>query len=1087
MSPFFIKHPIIAGVIAIVTTLLGIICMMGLPISQYPDIAPVTILLSANYPGANAQEVADSVANPVELQLSGLENMDYMCSTSSNNGACSIDVIFSPGTDANTDQQLTNMRYQQATAQLPSEVTSMGVTIKQSSGLPIMLYALDSPDNFFDTIDLTGYAYINLVDPIKRTEGVGDVMVFGGRYAVRIWLDTRKMAQKGITVSQVYSAVSSQNTINPGGAVGAEPMPDGQEFTYTIRNKGRLGSIDEFKDIIVMRSGTQAVKLGDIATIELGSQSYSLSGRINGRPATAMAIYQSADANAIATADRLRELFKQKEAVLPEGMRGFVTLDTTITVRDSIDEIKQTLIEALVLVAIVVFVFLQGFRSTLIPLIAVPVSLVTTFCFFPILGFSLNTICLLGMVLAIGLVVDDAIVVVEAVESHMERGMSPRQATFAAMKEVSGPVIAIALVLAAVFLPSVLLPGITGTLFQQFAVTIAVSMLISAFNALTLSPALCALMLKPKAEHESLFTPFYKLFNRCYDWVSHQFAAACGFLCRRLWISMPLLLVLILCIIPASQKVRSGFLPNEDQSFLICGVIMKPGVSLQRLNEQTQIVEKTLMADPAADVVTSIVGMNLVISVQTTNAITYFITLKPFKDRPAMENGKLPTADDVQARMTKALSMCGVDGYSFVVGPPAIPGVGTGNDIAFILQDTAGQGVQTLYQEVKKLEAALQQDPAIGSATDMMLPQVPQKGLAIDVDKCLAQGVDYSAANSLLQCFNGSSFVNYYTEFGQQWQVYLQADGRSRVNTDQIANFYVANSKGESVPLSALVTIKDIADTEFVYHNQAYNAAKISIMPAEGYSSAQAMAAAERIFRETCDLNKFDFGYADMSFQEKKVQDGLGLGTIFTLSGVFAFLIMAALYEKWTLPLSIFLTVPIAVLGAFLGLWRYDLELNLYAQIGLVMLVGLAAKNAILIVEFAVLQMERGMGVVEAAVEAARMRLRPILMTSFAFILGCVPLLTAEGSGALARNAIGVVVVIGMSIATALGVFFIPCSFVFIMKLFRTKVIKAQHGDDPDEVYAYAQLAAEEAKGEAMIEAREEGEAGEGAAPVAKA
>lgn len=1062
MSPFFIKHPIIAGVIAIVTTMLGIICMMGLPISQYPDIAPITIQISASYPGANAQEVADSIANPVELQLSGLENMDYMTSTSSNNGSCSINVIFSPGTDANTNQQLTNMRYQQANAQLPSMVTAMGVTIKQSSGLPLMLYALDSPDDFFDTIDLTGYAYINLVDPIKRVDGVGDVMVFGGRYAVRIWLDTRKMAQKGVSVTQVYNAVNAQNTINPGGAVGAEPMPDGQEFTYTIRNKGRLGSIDEFKDIIVLQKGTQAVKLGDIATIELGTQSYSLSGRINGRPATAMAIYQSADANAIATADRLQELFKQKEAVLPEGMRAFISLDTTTTVRDSIEEIKQTLIEALVLVAIVVFVFLQGFRSTLIPLIAVPVSLVTTFCFFPILGFSLNTICLLGMVLAIGLVVDDAIVVVEAVESHMERGMSPRQATFAAMKEVSGPVVAIALVLAAVFLPSVLLPGITGTLFQQFAVTIAVSMLISAFNALTLSPALCALMLKPKSEHQSIFTPFYNLFNKGYDWVSTKFAAACGFLCRKLWISMPILLGLILCIIPASKKVPGGFLPNEDQSFLICGVIMKPSVSLQRLKEQTQVVEKTIMADPATDVVTSVVGMNLIISVQTTNAITYFVTLKPFKDRPAMENGELPTADDIQKRMTSALAASGVDGISFVVGPPAIPGVGTGNDISFILQDTAGQGVQTLYAEVKKLEAAFMADPSIAAATDMMLPQVPQKGLAIDKDKCLAQGVDYAAANSLLQCFNGSSFVNYYTEFGQQWQVYMQADGRSRANTDQIANFYVANSKGESVPLSALVTIKDIADTEFVMHNQGYNAAKISIVPAEGFSTAQAMEAAERIFMDTCDRNKFEYTYADMSFQEKKVQDGLGLGTIFTLSGVFAFLIMAALYEKWTLPLSIFLTVPIAVLGAFVGLAANHMELNLYAQIGLVMLVGLAAKNAILIVEFAVLQMERGMGVIEAAVEAARMRLRPILMTSFAFILGCVPLMIAEGSGALARNSIGVVVVIGMTIATALGIFFIPCSFVFIMKLFRTRVIRAHHGDDPDEVYAYAQLAAEE-------------------------
>ena len=1058
MSPFFIKHPIIAGVIAIVTTLLGLISMAGLPISQYPDIAPVTINLSATYPGANAQEVADSVATPIELQLSGIEAMDYMNSTSSNNGTCSINVVFEPGTNANTDQQLTYMRYSQATSQLPSTVAQMGVTIKQSAGLPLMMYAMDSPQGFFNPIDLTGYAYINLVDPIKRVKGVGDVMVFGGRYAVRIWLDTEKMAQKGISVQEVYNAVNTQNTINPGGSVGAEPMPDGQEFTYTIRNQGRVGSIEEFGDIIVHQTGSQAVHLRDIAKIELGSQSYSLAGRVNSQPATAIAIYQAANANAIETVDNLRELFAQKEKVMPEGMRGFVALDTTTTVRDSIEEIKDTLFEALLLVAIVVFVFLQGWRATLIPLIAVPVSLVTTFCFFPILGFSLNTICLLGMVLAIGLVVDDAIVVVEAVESHLESGMNARQATFAAMKEVSGPVVAIALVLAAVFLPSVLLPGITGTLFQQFAVTIAVSMLISAFNALTLSPALSALLLKPKAESRSLLTPLYNAFNRGYDWLAERFAAICGFMCRHLYISLPALAALGLLIIPVAKQVPGGFLPDEDQGFLLCGVIMKPGVSLQRLTEQTVAVEETLMQNPAVENVVSIIGMNIIISVQTTNAMTYFVKLKDYAERPELPNGKRPSAADVQQSLSAALAMCGVDGVAFVTSPPAIPGVGTGNGVSVVLEDMEGQGVAKLYEAAKRFEAALGENPAIASASDMMLPAVPQKSIAIDKDKCLAQGVDYSSANALLQCFNGSMFVNYFTKFGQQWQVYLQAAGANRVNTDQIANFYVRNNAGESVPLSALVTIRDIADTEFVFHMNNYNAARISVTPAEGFSTAQAMAAVEQTFHSSMDTTKFAMDYIDMSFQEKKVQDGLGLGSIFVLSGVFAFLIMAALYEKWTLPIAIFLSVPVAVLGAFLGLWMFNIELNLYAQIGLVMLVGLAAKNAILIVEFAVLQMERGMSLLDAAVTAARLRLRPILMTSFAFILGCVPLLTAEGAGALARNAIGVVVVIGMSIATAVGVFFVPCSFVFIMRLFRSKVTKPLHGADPDETYAYAKL-----------------------------
>lgn len=1068
MSPFFIKHPIIAGVISIVTTMLGIICMLGLPISQYPDIAPVTIQLSSTYSGANAQEVADSVATPIELQLSGIQGMDYISSTSSNNGSCSINVIFEPGTDANTNQQLTYMKYSQATAQLPSTVTQMGVTIKQSAGLPMMLYALDAPDGFFEPKHLTNFAYLNLVDPIKRVKGVGDCVVFGGRYAVRIWLDTEKMAQKNISVNQVYNAVNTQNAINPGGAVGAEPMPDGQEFTYTIRNKGRMESIEEFSNIIVHQDDIQSVRLKDIAKIELGSQTYSLAGRIGqaeigeSRPGTVLAIYQASDANALETVANLRALFAEKEKIMPEGMRGFVALDTTTTVNDSINEIIHTLFEALVLVAIVVFLFLQGWRATLIPLIAVPVSLVTTFCFFPILGFSLNTICLLGMVLAIGLVVDDAIVVVEAVETHMENGLTPRQATFAAMKEVSGPVVAIALVLAAVFLPSVLLPGITGTLFQQFAVTIAISMLISAFNALTLSPALSALMLKPKKEHKSLLTPFYNAFNKAYDKVSGVFASCCGFLCRKLWISITALAGLAVLIIPTAKHVPGGFLPAEDQGFLIAGIIMKPAVSMQRLVEQSPNIEKVLLEDAGVDTVVSVVGMNMMINVQTTNAITYFIKLKDFEDRAEMEDGKKPTANDILKRLNAKLNSICVDGITFVASPPAIPGVGTGNDITFVLEDLEGQGVAVLNAQMKKLEELLKAHPAIGSASDMMLPAVPQKSIVIDKEKCMAQGVDYSSANSLLQCFNGSRFVNYYTQFGQQWQVYLQADGVHRVDTDQIANFYINNKQGEKVPLDTLVNITDIADTEFVMHNNNYNAGRISIVPAEGYSSAQAMAAVEEEFNKNIDTTKFAMEYVDMSFQEKKVQDGLGLGAIFTLSGVFAFLIMAALYEKWTLPIAIFLSVPIAVLGAFAGLRIFGLTLDIYAQIGLVMLVGLAAKNAILIVEFAVLQMERGMGLIEAAVEAARMRLRPILMTSFAFILGCVPLLTAEGSGALARNAIGVVVVIGMSVATLIGVFFIPCSFVFVMKLFRSKISKANHGEDPDEATAYAALEAQE-------------------------
>ncbi|MDO4954004.1 MAG: efflux RND transporter permease subunit [Akkermansia sp.] len=1062
MSPYFIKHPTIAAVISIVTTLLGVICILGLPVAQYPDIAPITISLSASYPGANATEVAESVATPIEQEISGVDGLDYLSSTSANNGGCELSVNFEPGCNANTCQQLTYMRYSQATSSLPQEVAKMGVRIEQQAGLPILIYTLHSPNGYFDRVNMTGYAFVNMVNPIKRVKGVGNVSVFGAKYAIRIWLDTKKMAQKNISVTEVNAAIAAQNTINPGGSVGAEPMPDGQEFTYTIRNKGRMASVEEFGDISVQTRGTQIVRLRDIAKIELGAENYALTARLSGKTCSAIAIYQAAGSNAIETVDNLRELFAEMQRNMPEGLVGEVTLDTTLSVRESISEIGQTLVEALILVAIVVFLFLQGFRATLIPLLAVPVSLVTTFCFFPLLGFTLNTVCLLGMVLAIGLVVDDAIVVVEAVEAHIEAGMNPREATFAAMREVSGPVVAIALVLAAVFLPSVLLPGITGTLFQQFAVTIAVSMAISAFNALSLSPALSALLLKEKSTKKSLLQPFYNLFNKGYDWLADKFAKCCGFLCRKLYISIPLLAIVSSAIIPVSQRVPGGFLPTEDQGFLISGLIMTPRVSLQRLSQQASTVEQVLAREPAVKDYVAILGVNMANGVQSANAASFFIVLKEMEDRP-MVDGHRVTAAEVCASLNGTLAMSGVDGMTFVTCPPAIPGVGTGDDITFVLEDRAGQGVQPLYEQVVRLEAALNAAPEIesGSASDMMMPAVPQKSVTVDRDKCLAQGVDYAQLNAMLQSFNGSAFINYYTQFGQQWQVYVQAAGADRVNTDQIANFYINNSKGEPVPMSTLVTVKDTNDTEFVLHNNTYNAGKINLRPAPGYSSQQAMDAAERIFRETMDVTKFGMSFVDMSFQQKKVADGLGLGAIFTLSGVFAFLIMAALYEKWTLPLAIFLSVPVAVLGAFLGLWLTGMDMNLYAQIGLVMLVGLAAKNAILIVEFAVLQMEKGKDLVEAAIIAARMRLRPILMTSFAFILGCVPLVLAVGSGALSRNAIGIVVVVGMSIASGVGIFFIPCSFVFVMKLFRSTVQKKQT-EDPDEISANAKLDATE-------------------------
>ncbi len=1096
MSAFFIKHPVIATVIAVVTTLLGLVCLQNLPISQYPEITPRTIALRAIYPGADAQSVADSVGTPLEREISGIQGMDYMTSVSSNNGVYQLSVVFDPSTDPDIDQVLMNMRYGQASSQVPTEVLNSGVTIRQRPGLPLMLYALTSPDGSYDSVDLANYAQVKLIDELTRVEGVGEVQVFGaGRYSIRIWLDTAKMGHMNLSVAEVKGAIGAQNMTNPGGKIGADPVPDGQEQTITVRTQGRLSSPKEFEDIIVRQRGSEIVYLRDIATVELGASDYSATGRLNGRTNATIAIFQSPGSNAIATVDRLRKMLDAKSATMPEGLHGEVSLDTTTAVRYSIKEIEHTFMEAIVLVALVVFVFLQNFRATLIPLIAVPVSLISTFCVFPLLGFSLNTISLLGMVLAIGLVVDDAIVVVEAVQHHIDKGLNPRMAAFAAMQEVSGPVVAIALVLAAVFLPSLLLEGITGTLFKQFAITIAISMLISAFNALTLSPALCALLLKKSEQNSTPLSirtaaavvgsaaiyaaiyyevvqaplgygciialvffaffekPFFKAFNRVYEGSANGFAKACGLLARNLFISIPLLVVLWFAIKPVADRVPGAFLPDEDQGFLLAALVLPENTSLQVAMEASKRLEKELNDPAVVKNFVSVVGINILNSVQTPGACIAFIELKDWSERPE-------SSTMIAARLQQRVAMAALPGQAMVIQPPAIPGVGTGYGVTMVLQDLEGQGVGYLYEQVKRFEAAAQARPEVARCFDMMMANVPQKFVRLDKERCLYHKVDINNANGVLAAYNGSAFVNFFNAFGQQWQVFLQAQGADRTGLEKMDGFFVTNAEGARVPLSALVDVEDVTDTEFVMHHNIYNSAKLNVLPKPGYTSQQLMAAMEEVYAATMDPAKVGMDYQEMSFQENKVRNGTGLVEIFAMSGLFAFLILVALYEKWTLPIAVFLTVPIAVLGAYAGLWMMGLSLNLYAQVGLIMLVGLAAKNAILVVEFANLEIERGKGLMEATITAARLRLRPILMTSFAFILGCIPLMLSDGSGALARNSIGTVVVIGMGVATVVGVFLIPCSYVFIMRLFRITFKLNELKDDPDEVGAREYLAA---------------------------
>ncbi len=770
-------------------------------------------------------------------------------------------------------------------------------------------------------------------------------------------------------------------------------------------------------------------------------------------------MYAAPGSNAINTVDALVKLFEDRSRSFPAGMEYNLTLDTTLAVRASIEEIEHTLVEALLLVVLVVFVFLQGWRATLIPAIAVPVSIIATFALFPLLGFTLNTICLMGMVLAIGLVVDDAIVVVEAVESHMERGLTPRQAAFAAMEEVSGPVIAIALVLAAVFLPSLLLPGITGTLFQQFAVTIAISMLISAFNALTLSPALSAILLKPKDPSKGgPLKFFYRVFNRSYDATASGYTKVCHFLTRKLIISIPLLALIAYAIVPVAKKIPNGFLPDEDQGYLFAALIMPEARSLQLTTAAADKVSELIRQNPNVKDVIAISGFSLLTGVQSTNNAFFFVMLKPWEERPNPDQSAQAVTAQLNALLTTKIS----EGVTMCFQPPAIA-VGSANGVTFMLEDRDGKGTEYLAEQtdifVKEANKLPIFDPNNnGGVRSVMSFAVEQKDVRLDEEKCATLGVSISEANSLLQAYMGSLFINYITLYGQQWQVYIQAQGSDRTGTDMLKNFYVKNNTGSSVPLSTLVKITDIKGPEFLLRQNLYNSSKLMVTPAQGYSNSQAMEALEKTF-EASMPSDMGYSYADMSYQEQKIQNGIGIVQIFLLSSVFVFLILAALYERWSLPLSIFMTVPIAALGAFLGLYWFGYELNLYAQIGLVMLIGLAAKNAILIVEFAVIEMERGKTLMEATLSAARIRLRPILMTSFAFILGCVPLALASGSGAYSRNIIGIVVIAGMTMATVVGIFLIPCSFYFIMKLFRIRIArKTVETEDPDEIIARKHL-----------------------------
>lgn len=1030
MAKFFIGRPIVAIVIAIITVIGGVVAMSKLPVAMLPDIVPPQINVSTTYTGADALTIEQSVATPIEQQMNGVDNMLYMMSTNANDGTMNLKVTYDVGTNVDIDQVNTQNRVAQASPNLPTSVAQYGVTVKKLMGLPLLVISLYSPNSSYTGEFLGNYATINVNDAILRVPGVGQVTNFGAAdYAMRIWVKPDQLTKLGMTVSDLTAAVQQQSQVNPAGQIGGEPAPKGQQFTYSVRAPGRLVNAEEFGNIIVRQNTDgSTVRLKDVSRIQLGSLVYQQIGRFNERPAVIICVYQAPGSNALAVANQVKSQMEDLKSRFPQDLEYKIAMDTTLPITEGMKEIVTTLIEAIVLVIIVVFLFLQNWRATLIPLLAVPVSLVGTFAVFPMLGFSINTLSLFGLILAVGLVVDDAIVVVEAVEHHIEHGLSPKDATLKAMEEVSGPVVGIALVLSSVFVPMAALGGIKGLLNQQFAITIAISVLISAFNALTLSPALAALMLRPRKKTRGPVGKFFDWFNHWFGKMTGGYVNWSHLLIRRWVLSMLLLVGTAVVGGMMGKSLPTSFIPEEDQGYAFVQIQLPDAASLQRTDAVMKRFDDILSHTHGVQSFSGISGFSLLSNTSASYTGFYFLQLDPWHERRAPElsaNGLMRTLNQ---RLAKEIP----EAIGFAFGPPAIPGLGTAGGFTFMLQDRTAGNVQQLWENLEKLIVAARKRPELAPLVTTFRPSVPQLFVEVDQDRVLKQALQFNEVYQTLQAFLGGAYVNQFNRFGRQWKVYLQAEPQYRNSADQINNFFVRNSKGEMTPLASLVKIKRVSGPEYTNRFQMFRSIQINGSPAPGYSSGQAMAAMEAVAK---DVLPSDFSYAwmDMSYQEKKAEGGQAM--VFVMSFLFVFLILAALYESWSLPFSVLLSVPVAVLGAYGGLILRNFDNNIFAQIGLIMLIGLTAKNAILIVEFAILEHSKGREIVDAALEGAKLRLRPILMTSFAFILGCVPLWRAKGAGAIGRKVLGTSVITGMGAATLLGVFLVPVLFVVVERL----------------------------------------------------